>query len=39
MPRPTRRNIGRRTRHANATALQRRSQTPDERAQANASER
>ncbi|XP_053968765.1 uncharacterized protein LOC128870196 [Anastrepha ludens] len=39
MPRPTRGNIGRRTRHVNATALQRRSQTPDERAQANASQR
>ncbi|XP_053967817.1 uncharacterized protein LOC128869314 [Anastrepha ludens] len=38
MPRPTRGNIGRRTHHVNATALQRRSQTPDERAQANASQ-
>ncbi|XP_067648012.1 uncharacterized protein [Eurosta solidaginis] len=39
MPRPTRGNIGRRTPHANAAALQRRSQAPDERTQANASQR
>lgn len=39
MPRARRANIGRRTRNANDVALLRRSQTADERAQANASQR
>ncbi|GBP32026.1 hypothetical protein EVAR_21059_1 [Eumeta japonica] len=39
MPRARRPNIGRRTRNANQVALLRRSQTADERAQANASQR
>ncbi|GBP20420.1 hypothetical protein EVAR_14669_1 [Eumeta japonica] len=38
MPRARRPNIGRRTRNANQVALLRRSQTADERAQANASQ-